>query len=76
MRRAEGGATGRLPPDQAAGEEQRPEILPPLPELGNCASCGGRLRLVAGSTTCPTCGAWRRWASAHRIARQAAEGGE
>lgn len=36
--------------------------------LGNCISCGSRIALVGGATTCPTCSAWRRWYSAHRIA--------
>lgn len=39
-----------------------------MPELGNCANCGQRIRLVGGVTTCPTCAAWRRWYIAHRIA--------
>lgn len=71
---AQVGAAGRLPPDRAAEEEQRAEILPREINLGNCLACGGRLRLVVGATSCPTCSAWRRWASAHRIARLAARG--
>lgn len=62
------GAAGRLPPDRAAEEERRADILPPALELGNCVACRGRLQLVGGATSCPTCSAWRRWASAHRIA--------
>lgn len=43
-------------------------IFAPRAGWGNCLSCGSRIRLMAGATTCPTCSAWRRWYSAHRIA--------
>ena len=46
----------------------RPAIIPPAQILGKCISCGSRINLVGGATTCPTCAAWRRWYSAHRIA--------
>lgn len=36
--------------------------------LGTCANCGQHIRLIGGATTCPTCSAWRRWYSAHRLA--------
>lgn len=39
-----------------------------IPVLGNCISCGTRIKLVGGATQCPTCSAWRRWYIAHRIA--------
>lgn len=72
---ARGVAAGREgSPDEAAEEEQRAEILPREINLGNCLACGGRLRLVVGATSCPTCSAWRRWAEAHRIGRLAAGG--
>ena len=51
---------------EAAQEDQlAARIIPPL---GNCINCGQHIRLTAGVTTCPTCAAWRRWYSAHRIA--------
>lgn len=70
----EGGAAGRRAPDQAAQRQQRARILTDLRQLGNCAYCGTRLQLVGGSTNCPTCAAWRRWARAHRIAHLAPDG--
>lgn len=74
MTTPEGGATGRRVPDQAAKREQSGGILAELRQLGNCASCGTRLQLVGGSTNCPTCGAWRRWARAQRVAHLAPDG--
>lgn len=40
----------------------------PFLRLGACVNCGQRIKLLGGVTTCPTCSAWRRWYSAHRLA--------
>ncbi|MCO5106649.1 MAG: hypothetical protein M9907_06175 [Burkholderiaceae bacterium] len=60
---------------ESAEDIQRTEILAErdddrkqLPDLGNCAGCGARIRLIGRATICPTCSAWRRWYIAHRIA--------
>ncbi len=68
------GAAGRRAPDQAAERKHRGGILSELRQLGDCVSCGTRLQLVGGRTNCPTCGAWRRWARAHRVAHLAPDG--
>lgn len=71
MRRpTERGASGREwgQPDRIAEGTDDDEIIPLAPRLGNCINCGQYIRLVGGATTCPTCSAWRRWYSAHRIA--------
>jgi hypothetical protein len=36
-------------------------ILASHADLGNCLSCGQRIKLVGDVTTCPSCRAWRRW---------------
>ncbi len=40
-------------------------------DFGACIGCG--IRIAPSNTTlrCPTCAAWRRWFSAHRIASAA-----
>ena len=70
MRPARGGESGREwgQPDRIAESRDDDEIIRAAQKLGNCASCGQRIRLVGGATTCPTCAAWRRWFIAHRIA--------
>lgn len=45
-----------------------------LPNFGRCIACGAHIRLAGTTTTCPTCSAWRRWASAFRIAVRALRG--
>lgn len=55
----------------AAYKQDHDDIIPPALPLGNCISCGQRIRLDGGATTCRTCAAWRRWAAAHRIASAA-----
>lgn len=32
-----------------------------LPDLGVCANCGERIRVVGEPTPCPLCTAWRKW---------------
>jgi len=67
MWNSERGAAGREGcPDRTARNDQL--AGPIIPPLGNCINCGQHIRLTAGVTTCPTCAAWRRWYSAHRIA--------
>lgn len=66
--------TNRAAPEanrEAAQEDQCNGILALQGWLGNCANCGAHVRLIGGATTCPTCAAWRRWYSAHRVAAQA-----
>jgi hypothetical protein len=48
-------------------EEKAPEIA-----LGRC-QCGTPIGSRITGLHCPTCSAWRRWFSAHRIASHAAE---
>ncbi len=74
MRPTERGAGGEVALAGAAEDRERKAIIPPMPDLGNCANCGAHVRLIGGTTTCPTCAAWHRWYSAHRIASQALRG--
>ena len=62
------GAGDRRQPTPSAGESNDTDILPPL---GCCINCRIRIDVTAGTLRCPTCAAWRRWYSAHRIASQA-----
>lgn len=73
------GAADRVAPAGTAGQTQRTvmiaehggagkQAVSPFLPLGACASCGQHIRLIGGATTCPTCSAWRRWYSAHRLA--------
>ncbi len=58
MRRpTERGASGREwgQPDRIAGGTDDNKIIRLHRDWGNCASCGQRIRLVGGATTCPTC---------------------
>lgn len=61
---------------KAAPQTQRTGIVadpeqPRKQDFGACIGCG--IRIAPSSTTlrCPTCAAWRRWFSAHRIASRA-----
>lgn len=75
--RAKRGAGGEVALAGAAEEAQRSaSIAEPAerrkqPDFGACIHCGQHIRLTSGATTCPTCSAWRRWFSAHRIASRA-----
>ncbi len=51
-----------------AGTIGSPTIFAPAQPLGN------RIDPRGGTLRCPTCAAWRRWYSAHRIASQALQG--
>lgn len=64
------GAGDRRQPTPSAIDDSSPDILTTSMRLGNCASCGIRIDVTAGSLRCPTCAAWRRWFSAHRLASQ------
>ncbi len=54
-------AAGRRQPTLTAETSSSTRILASLPHFGNCLLCGSRITLIGGSTTCPTCRAWRRW---------------
>lgn len=54
--------------EAAPSENTSAAIFAIASRIGNCIACGQHIRLTAGVTTCPTCAAWRRWYSAHRIA--------
>lgn len=53
---------------EATQENQRTRIFASHQSVGNCSSCGTRIRLLRGVSTCSTCSAWSRWYSAHRLA--------
>jgi predicted RNA-binding Zn-ribbon protein involved in translation (DUF1610 family) len=72
------GASGREwgQPDRIAeGTDSTPSIAAPdakgKQDFGTCIGCG--IRIAPSNTTlrCPTCAAWARWFSAHRLASQA-----
>lgn len=74
------GAADRVAPAGTAGQDiSSASIGEPGAErkqldLGNCIRCEQRIRLAAGATACQTCSAWRRWASAFRVAARALRG--
>ena len=70
--RPDEGAGRSLAGDRAsAGAENSTVIFASGLRLGNCAGCGIRIDVRAGTMRCATCAAWRRWYSAHRVASQA-----
>lgn len=76
--RAETGAADRVAPAGTAGHttDDAPSIAEPAeqrkqPNFGACIGCGIRIAPSSGTLRCPTCAAWRRWFSAHRIASRA-----
>ena len=72
MSRPESRAGRSLAGDRVtAGAIDSPTIFAPAQPLGNCIGCGIRIDVRAGTLRCPTCAAWRRWYSAHRLASQA-----
>lgn len=70
--------TKAAPGKKAAPKQtyQRTEIVadaerPRKQDFGACIGCGIRIAPSSGTLRCPTCAAWRRWFSAHRIASRA-----
>ena len=56
---------------ESAETDDSTEIFAPQLRLGNCVGCAVRIDPRGGTLRCPTCAAWRRWYSAHRVASQA-----
>lgn len=61
--------------EAALQEQQRTEIVADaehtIKHYGACIGCGARITPSTATLRCPTCAAWARWFSAHRVASAA-----